>query len=641
MAHKDLESAEDLLKRSRYPEAIERFRVLLSQDPENPELRARCGEAYRLAGNAERAFHHYNKGAAIYARLGEHPKALQLLLIANTLSANEPDILFRIAESKKLVNDLRDFEPILRQLVQAARGAGDRRRLWALDELCHKHPEDLDLASRRAETLAEAGRINDAITAWKLVSARADQRGIDFVPMLQRAASIAPDKADVGIDLAGVLLANRRPREALVLLVPYYEKFPDDAGILETLLRALEALGASDKIIPARIELLKARAKRGQREAALKEIQVLLHIAPDEVGAIEVCAHAYAAFGETGEAIAMWRRLANLYDRTGRKFERDRAILMLLKTNPDDEEALTLGARALHQAGRHGEADVLENRLTLLKRMRARNVIPQRRSERPRAVEAERKQSRSDQSVLSSPTARQTDERDSEEDRMAGFVFNGDEATMPPESIQPEELSLLEPSEQSEPSLEPLPIARNPWSEEAAAASRTRRASGPNPLTEGLDLDPVRARTPSLIEDAQKVTHTFLALDQINAPTAPLGRGVSDAASAIFDDERPIGSGAIAIEDGQIESEIMAGDLALLELPIEAPGGAEETTSKMAELVNDEILELRRQLAASPDPRSTAKTRAVTPRPSSPARHTLRQKLRADLFEHDGKAKKL
>src|SRR5262249_19351225 len=229
--------------------------------PENPELRARCGEAYRLSGNGERAFHHYNKGAAIYARMGDALNALRLLIFANSLSPNEPDILFRMAECKKALHDTRDLEGILRQLITVARGTGDRRRLWALEELCAVHPEDLDLQLRRAEALTESARIDDAIAAWKLVSPGLDQRGVDFVPMLHRASQSAQDRAHVGVDLANILLANRRAREALILLVPYYEKFPDDIATLETLLRALEALGAEDKIVPARIELIKARAK--------------------------------------------------------------------------------------------------------------------------------------------------------------------------------------------------------------------------------------------------------------------------------------------------------------------------------------------------------------------------------------------
>src|SRR5205823_14193178 len=139
-------------------------------EPENPELRARCGEAYRLSGSAERAFHHDNKGAAIYGRLGDALNALRLLIFANSLSPNEPDILFRMAECKKALYDTRDLENILRQLIAVARGTGECRGLGAVEVLCAVLSDDVELHVKRAEVLTEAPRIEDAIAAWKLVS---------------------------------------------------------------------------------------------------------------------------------------------------------------------------------------------------------------------------------------------------------------------------------------------------------------------------------------------------------------------------------------------------------------------------------------------------------------------------------------
>ncbi|MCK6550208.1 hypothetical protein L6R52_30515 [Myxococcota bacterium] len=444
MADRDLEQAEELLRKQRYGEAIERFRALLSSDPDNAELRARCGEAYRLAGNGDRAFHHFNKAAALHARNGDALKALRLLQAANAVSPGEPDILFRMAECLKVIGDHGSLELLLRQLVGIARGSGDRRRLWALEELAARHPEDLDIAVRRAEALTEAGRVAEAINAWKLVSARLDQRGIDFVPMIQRAAAIAPDRPDVGVDLASVLLANRRPREALVLLVPFYEKFPDDIGILEVLLAALEALGAADKIVPARIELIKARAKRGLREPAIREIAILLEAVPDDANALEVSAHAYAAFGDGAEAQQLWKRLMNLYDRTGRRFERDRAVLTVLKSNPDDEEALTLGSRALREAGRVEEAVVLETRLAALRKLRAKNVVPTKSASTP--------------SMLPAPMI-------AEPQRPARAFADLDEGTIPPDEMpgEPAFNPLDHTDELSEPSIESMPIAPSPY----------------------------------------------------------------------------------------------------------------------------------------------------------------------------------
>jgi tetratricopeptide (TPR) repeat protein len=630
VAQKSPDSGEDLLRKGRFQDAIERFRSQLSVDPENAELRARCGEAYRLSGNAERAFHHYNKGAAICQRVGDAQGALKLLMVANTLSPNEPDILFRIAECKKVLNDLRDLEPILRQLIGVAKGSGDRRRLWALEELVVRHPEDLDLACKRAEALTEAGRVDEAVTAWKGISARLDQRGIDLVPMLQRAASVAPDRAEIGIDLAAILLVNRRPRDALMLLVPYYEKFPDDIGVLEMLLKALEAIGAVDKIIPARIELVKARAKRHQKDAAMRDIAQLLQAAPDDIAALEVSAHACSSFGETAQAIALWRRLAFGYDKMGRRFERDRAVLMLLKANPDDEDALTLGARALREAGRSSEAEVLEKRLGDLRAVRARMLIPQRGSQPDESIEAIHSVRPSkppsspgvhiDHRVSTAPPrpkpptlppvpAPKLEAYAKDEDAVD---YPSEDPTIPPESPESEAFALLAPTEQSEPSVESMPIAKNPW-------------------TEGLVLENAAVRFPSVKSSKRPLPPPPPPPpreDEVSDPSAPPGPSSDEAR---FKDD-VWGSGSFA----------ETSDFDEIGLPIEVPEDADETTSRMAQLVSDELS--YRQL----DDPTRAATNRTNPRSMPPedfresassVRPTLRQRLVADLYNEATKNK--
>ncbi len=541
MSQAELEQAEELMRKARFPEAIERFRSLLSSDPENPAVRARCGEAYRLTGNNERAFHHYNKAAAIYLRAQDPSSALRMLQFANAVSPNEPEVLFRIAECLKALGETHNMEPILRQIVAVAKGTGDRRRMWALDELAARHPDDLDIWIRRAEALAEAGRIDDAVHAWKKMSAWLDSRGVDFVPMLQRAASIAPDRTDVGVDLAQILLTNHRAREALILLVPFYEKFPDDVGVLDALLRSLEALNATDKITPARIELIKARAKRGIKDGTLREIAVLLQAAPDDVPALEVCAHAYSAFNETQLAIQVWRKLAHLCDRQQKKFERDRAILMLLKANPDDEDALTLGARALREAARNEEAQVLENRLGMIRRMRAKGADGPRSTRSPgthgsagRGPDDRPKTSKSTPGIppastpilpkkrLSSGATYSLSDSDVISSRAARTparkpVF-AEERTTPPDEIV---------FVDDEPSLEQMPIAKNPYADDLYLSTGTQTASSGSAVFE----------------------------DDLYTEESDPGRGFE----------------------------------------IEEPESPEETTSRIADLVSDELEELRAQ----------------------------------------------
>jgi tetratricopeptide (TPR) repeat protein len=363
-----------------HAEAIERLRALLSEDPENAELRARTAEAYRQAGNLDRAFHHFQRAAAIATRSGDAALAARMLRAADATHPNQPEILFRLAESLKILGQSAELEPVLRRLVQAATGTGDRRRLWALEELATARAPDRDVVLHLAQAHAEAGRIDEAIQVWRRSGLAPRDVGPESVSMLQQLAAFAPDRPEPGVELTATLLSFGRPREALALLVPYYERFPDHVGVLEALLLALTELGAAEKLLPARLELLKARTRVGQRSAALNDVRDLLSLAPAEPAVIEVCAHATAAFGLTAEASQLWLQLARLQEARGQRVERDRAVLLMLKASADNTEGLEFAARVLREGGKTEQAAALERRLAALLAARASPATPMSRS---------------------------------------------------------------------------------------------------------------------------------------------------------------------------------------------------------------------------------------------------------------------
>ncbi len=355
--------AAEHVRKGRFAKAIDLYRQALSEAPDDPELRAHLANAYQLDKNPERAFHHFKRSAAVYASREDMPAALQMLQAANAVAPGEPDIIHRIAESCQSLGLVADFEAALVALIKAATAKGDRRRVWALEELHRRYPDDLAIAERRAESLAETGRLDEAIDGYKKLSARLIQKPNEFVAVLLRAATASIDRADIGADICQVLLAHQRPKDALAALLPFYERHNDSVPVLEALLSCLEQLGAAQKALAARIELLKARALHSMRSEAKRDIDALLQLAPDRPDVLEVCAHAANVIGEVPLASRLWRELATVAGQRGLRLERDRAILSLLKANPDDEEALELGASALAEAGRAEEAATLQQQL--------------------------------------------------------------------------------------------------------------------------------------------------------------------------------------------------------------------------------------------------------------------------------------
>jgi hypothetical protein len=128
---------------------------------------------------------------------------------------------------------------------------------------------------------------------------------------------------------------------------------------------------------------------------------------------------------------------------------------MLLKLNPDDPEALALGARSLYDAGRIKEAQALTRRLSEVERVSEHGsmpVAPLRSSETPRL-----------QSLNRPPLARDDSETALLADDAIEDAFDRD---YPSDAFAPVELS--------EPEHEPMPIAQNPYIEDLELELPTR-----------------------------------------------------------------------------------------------------------------------------------------------------------------------
>ncbi len=649
-----LDEADEALRKARYVKAIELYRQVLTDAPDDPMIRARLGEAYRQHKNPERAFHHFKRAAVLYDGLGDPANAYRMLTAANAVQPNEPDILFRIAEHAQQLNLLPDFAAALVHIVKTATGKGDRRRLWALEHLATLHPGDLTVAEHRAEALVEAERVDDAVEAFKRISAAVGPRSPDFLRVLRRAAEIATDRPDHGVDLARVLLVNGHGRDALAVLVPYYESAPDDVGVLELLHVALASIGAMPKAVAARVELLKARATRGQHAESMNEIAGLLQMAPDDLGVLEVCAHASSVFGEQHRSVLLWRRLATLADQRGMRLERDRAVLSLLKLNQDDEQALELGARALQQAGKHDEAADLARRLHEVRSLREAREEAERRRRAgsvpfqrdtpgalPRdALVAEPPEAASDEGL----EAHAEDPFEETDEPRSGTMILDDVDVLEVRSDASEESTnerIPAVSRQPRPGTsapDRMPIVRSPWSH-----------GGPGETLDGDEFDEITHAPEDELEGESEAT---VAGPRPSAPRGPSGLPASPTATRRGPIGLPEDVTTIAPSErlgrqppppaetrsGRLEDELFAGGGASLISDLDDPFfsdgeatglPADEVTSRIAALVAEEALE--RDPSLGTDRGIPAAATDIQKLPARPSREWLV----ADLLEED------
>ena len=358
MRRPKMEHAEELLRRGRLQAAVDAFRGLLSSDPDNAILRGRIAEAYRRASNPERALHHFKKAAVLFSQNQDPLSAVRMLEAADHVSPDTPDVLFRLAEHYKQLGRERAFIATARKLAEAAKAHGDRRRLWALEAIATADPHNPKARADWARALVEANRLEEAILQCRELGAQLPSNDLEH--MFRSVIRAPPDENRTAVDLANLLSDQGLPREGLSILITAYQRSPEDIDVLASLAHVLSQVGDSERARAARIELVKLRARRGQREEALQEIPVLLAEAPRDSSSLEVAGNTYAAFGLGREAARLWFELTELHDAAGRAQERDRLLKLTLRYQPDHPGALALAARLLREAGREAEAKDLD-----------------------------------------------------------------------------------------------------------------------------------------------------------------------------------------------------------------------------------------------------------------------------------------
>lgn len=357
------EEAAEHVRCSRFDQAIALYRSAIRHSPTDPDLLAKLADVYRWSRDFVQAFNHFSAAADLYEREGDPVTALRLFQEANAVSPLVPVVLGRIAHLGRALNNDRAVEAASHQLAKVARCSDPERRAAALGVLEALDPNDADLAERLALTLVEVHKPEKAVEAFRGIARRFSPRRADLLRVLTLAAKAGVDDPILGAGLCRLLLEQSQPRDALTLLVPFYERFPNHVDVLESLVRSLEVIGAAEKIVPARIELVKARVRAGQPEATLADVEALVHMSPGDPVVLEVGAHALAVFRMDRRAAGLWRDLACVRDAEGRRLERDKAILEALKLHPHDIRALELGVEALAQAGRAEESQALMVRL--------------------------------------------------------------------------------------------------------------------------------------------------------------------------------------------------------------------------------------------------------------------------------------
>jgi tetratricopeptide (TPR) repeat protein len=214
-----LRNAEKLLRQGKIAGAIEEYARLVEAQPRDWNSINALGDLYLRAGNGERAVEHFNRVADYLFQEGFFPKAAALYKKSLKAKADDEHTLLQLGAIAATQGLLADAKLYFRQLAAQRKSRGDERGTL--------------------EVLVRLGSLEDADVDSRVAAARAAQQMGDTA----RAAVLLKDAADA-------LDRQKRPAEALDLLVDAAQLDPADQALRSRLARECVKAGNLDRARP-------------------------------------------------------------------------------------------------------------------------------------------------------------------------------------------------------------------------------------------------------------------------------------------------------------------------------------------------------------------------------------------------------
>ena len=351
---------ESLLEAGDYSGAIAGFREQLTHSPHDPRLRGRLAEAYRLSGNRERAFYHFDQAARSLSAMGRQNFAANYLEQADALMPGEPEVLFRLAQCYESLGQTDALIDVCERLQHCARAVGDRRRQWALERLVHYQPEDINTTQELIELLIRSDRITKAAEMYRLLVERSVRSGHSLQALAQDLEGRLTTHPALRVPRALIALYTESPQLALQWLSPIAQT--EDPLTLEALAQCYSTLGDHEQLI--RVQLARSNLLLTQNRAAeAKALLEPLLSRFEHPTLYEAGAQIAIALGDSKQAGAFWGRAILIRHRNGDTQACERTLVAFLRSTPNSPEGLHVAARVLRETGRIPQAETLERRI--------------------------------------------------------------------------------------------------------------------------------------------------------------------------------------------------------------------------------------------------------------------------------------
>ncbi len=295
--NKIIAEATKLVQKGAYDKAIKTYERILQEDAKDVRVLLKVGELYQKKGDDRMAADAFKRVAETYADQGFFLKSVAVYKQVVKLDAEDLRVNERLAALYQQLGLLSEAMAQFQLIAAAHEKAGDGARLLdALKRMVELDPENIGSVVRLGKLYQGANQPGPALEHYRRAAAslKAHNRADDYLKVAERIVELAPDDLVLTRELANIYMAKGDTKRALAKLQVSFKADGRDVETLNLLAQAFRDLGQNTKTVQVFKTLADVHEREGRRADAIDAWRKVAELAPGDPDAARVLAGARA-----------------------------------------------------------------------------------------------------------------------------------------------------------------------------------------------------------------------------------------------------------------------------------------------------------------------------------------------------------
>ena len=293
--NKIIAEATKLVQKGAFDKAIKQYERILAEDAKDVRVLLKVGELYQKKGDDRMAADAFKRVAETYADQGFFLKSVAVYKQVVKLDAEDVRVNERLSGLYQQLGLLSEAMAQLQVIAAAYEKAGDGARLLdTLKRMVELDPENIGSVVRLGKLYQGANQPGPALDNYRRAAAylKAHNRADDYLKVAERIVELAPNDLALARELANIYMAKGDTKRALAKLQVCFKADGRDVETLTLLAQAFRDLGQTGKTVQVFKTLADVHERAGRRADALSAWRKVAELAPADPDAVRLLASA-------------------------------------------------------------------------------------------------------------------------------------------------------------------------------------------------------------------------------------------------------------------------------------------------------------------------------------------------------------